>query len=39
MPFADKPPAQLTEADLIDLIGIEPEGKSIDYKRDFCWQY
>jgi hypothetical protein len=34
MPFADRPPAQLTEADLGDLIGIEPEGKSLDYKRD-----
>jgi hypothetical protein len=34
MPFADKPPTQLTEADLVDLIGIEPEGKSLDYKRD-----
>jgi hypothetical protein len=34
MPFADRPPAQLTEADLGDLIGVEPEGKSLDYKRD-----
>ena len=34
MPFADKSPAELTEADLIDLIGVEAEGKSLDYKRD-----
>jgi predicted HTH transcriptional regulator len=34
MPFADKPPTQLTESDLAGLIGIEPEGKSVDYKRD-----
>jgi len=30
MPFADKLPTQLAEADLTDLIGIEPEGKTID---------
>ena len=34
MPFADKSPAELTEADLIDLIGVKAEGKSLDYKRD-----
>jgi hypothetical protein len=34
MPFADRSPTQLTEADLVALIGVEPEGKSLDYKRD-----
>jgi hypothetical protein len=34
MPLGEKPPTQLTEADLLDLIGNEREGKSIDYKRD-----
>lgn len=34
MPFADRPPTQMTETDLVDLIGVEPEGKSLDYKRD-----
>jgi hypothetical protein len=38
MPFGDKHPARLTEADLMNLIGAEPEGKSIDYKRDLVAQ-
>jgi hypothetical protein len=34
MPFADKSPRQVTEADLLAVIGNEPESKFIDYKRD-----
>ncbi len=34
MPLADKAPAQIRERDLLDLIGNEPEGKTIAYKRD-----
>jgi hypothetical protein len=34
MPFADKGPSQITKADILALIGNEPEGRIIDYKRD-----
>jgi hypothetical protein len=34
MSLFDKPASQVSEADLIALVGKEPEGKSIDYKRD-----
>lgn len=33
MPLGDRPPELITEADLVGLIGTEPEGKLIDYKR------
>jgi hypothetical protein len=35
MPLSDKRPSDIKEADLMGLIGHEPEGKTIDYKRDF----
>jgi len=34
MPFSNKNPNQITEADLVALIGAEPESKFLDYKRD-----
>ena len=34
MPFGGKRLSEITESDLVALIGNEPEGKFIDYKRD-----
>jgi len=34
MPLEEKSPGKITERDLLGLVGSEPEGKTIDYKRD-----
>lgn len=34
MPLEEKSPGKITERDLLGLFGSEPEGKTIDYKRD-----
>ena len=38
MPLSEKHPNEITEADLIGLIGTEPEGKTIDYKSNCVGQ-